>query len=438
MEVIDRRLNPKGKSLGNRQRFIRRAKNQIRDAVGRSLRERKVTDADKGEQITIPADGVHEPVFRDDPALGRRHRVLPGNKEFQPGDRIPRPGGKSGGTPRDGSDSGEGDDDFTFTLTRQEFLDLFFEDLELPDMIKNKVSKEVSEQNQRAGLSVSGSPSNINLLQTMRRSLGRRISLGRMGNGRLRALEEEAEALQGKEADGALSVAECERLDELQHELERAALRRKIIPYIDPIDLRFNRFERVPKPISQAVMFCLMDVSGSMNQDMKDLAKRFFMLLHVFLNRRYEDVEVVFIRHTATASEVDEETFFRGRETGGTVVSSAFDEMLRVVGERYPLEDWNIYAAQASDGDNFREDTPRCVEMLETGILPICQYFSYIEVGDVDEIRMLHRPRESDLWRTYTPMIEKHQNFVMRRVAHAGEIFPVFRELFSQDLEKVQ
>jgi len=177
-----------------------------------------------------------------------------------------------------------------------------------------------------------------------------------------------------------------------------------------------------------------MDVSASMDETMKDLAKRFFMLLHLFLDRRYEHVEVVFIRHTNRAAEVDEETFFYGRETGGTVVSSAFHEMLRVVEERYPVADWNIYVAQASDGDNIPSDVPRCVKLLEEDILPICQYMAHVEVGGDGERPPGFRMRgDSDLWAGYGPIAKAHENFAMRAIDHPRHIYPVFRGLFSRE-----
>ncbi len=142
------------------------------------------------------------------------------------------------------------------------------------------------------------------------------------------------------------------------------------MPWIDPVDLRYRRFTQVPKPTARAVMFCLMDVSGSMSEQMKDLAKRFFLLLHVFLERRYKHVDLVFIRHTETAEEVDEETFFTDPRTGGTVVSSALTEFMRIQRARYPQDSWNIYVAQASDGDNSGSDTQKSVAMLENDILP--------------------------------------------------------------------
>ena len=109
---------------------------------------------------------------------------------------------------------------------------------------------------------------------------------------------------------------------------------------------------------------------------MKDLAKRFFLLLYLFLTRHYEHVDLVFIRHTSEAKEVDEETFFNSRETGGTVVSTALAEMRRIIEARYPSDEWNIYGAQASDGDNYSSDSATCLQLLERRILPVRQHFA--------------------------------------------------------------
>jgi uncharacterized sporulation protein YeaH/YhbH (DUF444 family) len=180
-------------------------------------------------------------------------------------------------------------------------------------------------------------------------------------------------------------------------------------------------------------MFCLMDVSGSMTEHMKDLAKRFYILLYIFLKRRYKNVEVVFIRHTHEASEVDEDTFFNSPETGGTVVSTALEEMAKVVAERYDPDAWNIYAAQASDGDNTASDNERTAGLLTNGILPICQYYAYLEVGrDAEHFPPGFIRRDSDLWQTYTSLIKNGAPMAMRKVGHRRDIYPVFRELFAK------
>jgi hypothetical protein len=273
---------------------------------------------------------------------------------------------------------------------------------------------------------VSGSPANLALNRTVRNSLSRRIALRRPKKDELDALQEAIEAFGDEEEHAEKRLA-------LEEELRRKQRRTTLIPYIDPLDVRYKRFESIPKPVAQAVMFCLMDVSGSMTEHMKDLAKRFYVLLYIFLKRRYKNVDVVFIRHTHQASEVDEDTFFNSPETGGTVVSTALEEMQNVVAERYSPDNWNIYAAQASDGDNTASDNDRTARLLTETILPACQYYAYLEVGRDSE----HFPpgfirRDSDLWQTYTAIVRSGAPLAMRKVGHRRDIYPVFRELFAK------
>jgi uncharacterized sporulation protein YeaH/YhbH (DUF444 family) len=424
MHIVDRRLNPSGKNLANRQRFMRRAKAQIRKAVHESAGNRSIKDADEGGEVVLPAQGVHEPSFRRASSGGIRDHLLPGNKEYIAGDTIQRPPSGGGGSGSEGSPDGEGEDDFRFALSRDEFVDLFLEDLELPDLAKRRVVNADVMVYSRAGYSVSGSPANLALNRTVRNSMSRRIALRRPKPEELQALLDELDALDPADEDKRIA---------LEEEYARKKRRTGIIPYIDPLDVRYRRFEAHPKPVAQAVMFCLMDVSGSMTEHMKDLAKRFYVLLYIFLKRRYKNVEVVFIRHTHQASEVDEETFFNSPETGGTVVSTALEEMQRVIEERYSPDNWNIYAAQASDGDNTASDNDKTAALLTKELLPACQYYAYLEVGRDSE----HFPpgfirRDSDLWQTYSTIIRNGAPMAMRKVGHRRDIYPVFRELFAK------
>jgi uncharacterized protein len=425
MYIIDRRLNPGGKSLANRQRFLRRAKAQIQRAVRQTAGDRDITDLERGGEVTIPADGVREPSFRRSGEGGVHDHILPGNKRFVEGDTIDRPPGGGGGSSA-GGDNGEGEDDFRFALTRDEFLDLFLDDLELPDLAKRRVATVETQGLRRAGYTVTGSPVNLALLRSMRNALSRRIAMRRPKPEELLRLEEEIDRLEKQEGPS-------DHLTALQQELEQLRLRTKRFPYIDPLDLRYRRFEPVSRPVAQAVMFCLMDVSGSMTEHMKDLAKRFYMLLYIFLTRRYKHVEIVFIRHTHEAKEVDEETFFNSPETGGTVVSSALREMQRVVEERYSPDSWNIYAAQASDGDNSPNDGSTSAALLRDVILPVCQYYAYLEVGsDSDRMQTGFINHKTSLWQTYETLQEQGAHLAMRKVNHRREIYPVFRELFRR------
>ena len=359
---------------------------------------------------------------------GERVYVRPGNKDFVAGDRIDKPKGGAGGSGREGSESGSGEDLFSFALTEAEFLDILFEDLELPDLVKASLKDVTAKEFRRAGYTNDGATPNLAVLRTMRVSMSRRFALRRPTDAQIDRLEAELAAVRAK-AD--LELADELRIDRLCADIERLKRRQRAVPFIDPIDVRYNRFTPTIVPRAKAVMFCLMDVSASMGEREKDLAKRFFILLHLFLQRKYERVDVVFIRHSHEAAEVDEQEFFYGRETGGTVVSSALKAMIAARDARYPAADWNVYCAQASDGDNSAGDSQECVALLAEAILPLAQYYAYIEIvaegaSDGDE------SRQSDLWRAYAGLKEAAPNFAMARVAGRADIYPVFRKLFAR------
>jgi uncharacterized sporulation protein YeaH/YhbH (DUF444 family) len=427
MHIVDRRLNPSGKNLANRQRFMRRAKQLIKEAVHASSASRKVAD-DGGGEIAISQKSLNEPSFHRSSKGGLRDHLLPGNKQYIEGDTIPRPQGGAGSGGSEGSPDGEGKDDFRFAISQSEYDDLFFEDLELPDLSKHRVVDTEAFSLRRAGYSVTGNPTNMALLRTVRNSLSRRIALKRPKPDDLEALRTSINALNPEGDD-----VEKRRRLELEEELTRKLRKVGLIPYIDPIDVRYRKFERQPKPIAQAVMFCLMDVSGSMTEHMKDLAKRFYVLLYKFLKKRYKHVDVVFIRHTHLAQEVDEDTFFHDPATGGTMVSTVLEEMQRVIDERYSPDSWNIYAAQASDGDNTASDNEKTIVLLTEHILPLCQYYAYLEVGRDSE----HFPpgfirADSQLWQTYSAIVKSGAPMAMRKVGHRRDIYPVFSELFAK------
>jgi len=419
VRIVDRRFDSKNKSSVNRSRFIRRFKGQIRKAVSDAINHRGVRDLENGEKIGIPGKDIAEPQFTHGHG-GVREIVNPGNDRFSSGDLVDRPQGGAGGTGSgQASNEGEGLDDFVFTLTRDEFLDIFFDELALPNLVKRQLARIEQYRRVRAGYTQSGVPTNINLGRTMRGAAGRRIAIGGPYGGQLRALEAELKTL--LENPRPEDEPEIERV---RREITKLRAKIEALPFIDPFDLRYNARIRVPQPTTQAVMFCLLDVSGSMDEGRKNIAKRFFMLLYLFLTRNYERIEVVFIRHHTIASEVDEDDFFTSRESGGTVVSSALVLMHSIIRERYPSNVWNIYGAQASDGDNWNDDSPRCRELLEESLLPVCQFFAYIEITE---------GAPQNLWEEYEKLEAFHAgHFAMQRIGSVTDIYPVFRELFKR------
>ncbi|OGV41216.1 MAG: hypothetical protein A3F46_09375, partial [Legionellales bacterium RIFCSPHIGHO2_12_FULL_42_9] len=349
---------------------------------------------------------------------GLVERVLPGNDMFIEGDQIKRPNqNPEAGHGDNSSDSGEGTDDFSFELSREEFLDLYFDELELPDLIKKELAQINTFKTIRAGVTTSGIPSNINILRSMRQATGRRTALTSPYK---RELHETEEALAALLSNPTKDSVERTRLEE-----RILYLKKKItsIPFIDTLDLRYNNRVRVPAPSTHAVMFCIMDVSGSMDEAKKEIAKRFFILLYLFLTKNYQKIELVFIRHHTSAKEVNEDDFFYSRETGGTVVSSALELLHQIINKRYHPKAWNIYVAQASDGDNWNADSPYCLELLQNKIMPLLQYFAYIEI--------MPRHHQS-LWEVYLQIAQQYPQFAMENIDSVADIYPVFRALFKR------
>ena len=411
--IIDRRANDRHRSAINQQRFLRRYRAQVREAVARAITGRKVAEADRDASISIPARDLHEPVFSHG-AGGRREVVLPGNREYVAGDEIVRPqGGSAQGAGGGASPDGEGEDAFRFHLSREEFLDFFFEDMALPDMVKTQLTTIAQAKRVPGGYRTYGSPSNLAVVRTMRGSLARRLALTATERARLREIDEELETL----APGDPRAAE------LQAERGSTIAGIARIPFIDSFDLRYRNRVVQPREIAQAVMFCILDVSGSMDENRKDLAKRFFILLHLFLLRNYERIDIVFVRHHSSAKVVDEEEFFHSTESGGTIVSRALELTLKEISERFPAEQWNVYVAQASDGDNWDDDSPRCRDLLVDELLPRVQYFAYVEINDAEP---------QNLWMRYEEARAVRRNLALGRVRERADIYPVLRELFAK------
>ncbi|WP_018478170.1 YeaH/YhbH family protein [Pontibacter roseus] len=415
--IIDRRKNDKGKSTGNRQKFLKRVESQIKKAIPDIISQESIKDSNTGGSVKVPVRRLDEPSFRHDAKTGKKQVVKPGNDRFSEGDRIPKPKGGGGGSGNGkGSNSPEvTEDEFTVVLSREEFLKYFFDDLELPNLVKKMMESTESFEMKRAGYTRDSVPSRLNIKTSFQQSLGRQLALKGAFEIKLRKLLEQLDNTSDELKRAALEV-----------EIEKVRRQAATIPFFEDIDLRYNNFERVPIPVTSAVMFCIMDVSASMGQHEKDIAKRFFTLLYIFLTRQYKNVELVFIRHHTEAKEVNEEEFFNSRESGGTVVAPSLKLMDKIMRERYD-QSWNVYCCQASDGDVWsKQDAMQCKNLVQETILPSIQYMAYIEINS--------RDRESDLWQAYN-RISNDDNFAIRHIYEVYEIWPVFQGLFRKRSE---
>ena len=254
--------------------------------------------------------------------------------------------------------------------------------------------------------------------RTVRLAMARRVALRRPRPETIAQLEAE--------------LADCDEARRIELLAEIDALKAKLrrIPSIDPIDIRYRRFETMPKPVAQAVMFCLMDVSGSMSEHMKDLAKRFYMLLYVFLTRRYRHVEIVFIRHTDRAEEVDEDTFFHGPASGGTLVSSALQAMHEIVRRGFAPRTGTSTPPRPPTATIPVRTASAVGRLLTEMILPVSQFFAYLEVGEAGGSTF--DMSDSALWTLYQRLRADGAPLSMRKVSERSEIFPVFHDLFHR------
>lgn len=335
--IVDRRNQKAKKVIPSKERFLDKNREAVEEAIRRVIDSQdSITDTGKNRKIKISKKDLdsNEHISKE-----RTNQDLSGtssgNKKFRTGDKVPIKEPEGGGKGSAGANSEDENDTFQFLLSEEEFLNYYFSDLALPNFIKSKLGLSKSMKYRRVGYSPQGIRARLSIKKTFERALARKIAT-------------------------------------------RAGGKKPI--YLDDSDLRYKLIEKRPVPNTKAVMFCIMDVSASMTQDLKDLAKRFYILLYLFLKRNYEHVEVRFITHTSTAKEVTEQEFFYGQRSGGTCMSPAFELANRIIQEEYPLDTWNIYCAQASDGDNWEEDNNK-MDSEFNKLLNAVQYFSYINVS---------------------------------------------------------
>jgi hypothetical protein len=414
--LIDARHRGRDKSADNRARFLRRFRGLLRTKVAELARQRSIRDSTQGAEIELSPHDISEPRFRHRPGTGSESRVLPGNDRFTRDQKIPRkPQGDGQG--QGGKEPGEGDseDAFRFVLTRDEYLAILFDDLELPRLLRTQQADMTETRLRRAGYTRQGVPGTLAVPRTMKTSLARRIALAGSLRDQLRRARTELEALESTPLTGS-GRADEEPLRARIEELERQL---RAVPFLDELDLRYRASVAFQLPRTAAVMICLMDVSSSMDEDLKDIAKRFFLLLYLFLERKYDRVELVFVRHTDDAEECDEREFFHGTKSGGTRVLAGLQKVSEIAG-RYEPANWNLYLAQASDGDAFGDDGARSAQFLNERLRERLRFAVYLGVGNEEN---------STLARNYRSVADG-QFLSMAHASNRDQVYPAFRALF--------
>jgi sporulation protein YhbH len=353
-----------------------RHKRKIREAIKKRLpeviSEESIILSDGKKVIKVPIRSLEEYRFRFDP--NRQQHAGEGDGDSQVGDVIaadPRSGkgqrGEAGEEP--------GVDYYEADVTLDELAAMIFEDLGLPFLEEKKQAEMETETVRFTDVRKTGPMANLDKKRTIMENIRRNASKG----------------------------------DPHFHGIKND-------------DLRFKTWEPTIRYESNAVVIAMMDVSGSMGEFEKYIARSFYFWMVRFLRTKYTNVKIVFISHHTEAKEVTEEEFFTHGESGGTQVSSAYELALRIIAERFPADDWNIYPFHFSDGDNLPWDNERCVELVRN-LMELCNIFGY------GEIREGHYRSPSTLMSAYSKIQDR--KFIAVTISDKTEVYPALRKFFA-------
>ena len=366
-------------------RHRQKIKDTIRHNIGDIIAEESIIGRDKDKIIKIPIRSIKEYRFiygENSPGVAQ------GDGNQKPGDVVGKsdPGepsvGQGGGGDQPGVDAFETD------VTLEELIAIMFDDLELPELEKKAMKEVMSDDaRKRKGLRHAGIRPRLDKKATAKNRIRRKLAV---------------RGSRGIDFDN----------DESR------------FPFHED-DMRYHHIVPTTKEASNAVVFCIMDTSGSMGTVKKYLARSFYFLLYQFVKQKYQNVEVVFIAHHTEAKEVTEEEFFHKVESGGTYISSGYQKALEIIEDRYHPSLWNIYAFHCSDGDNFYSDNERAVQAAEM-LCEKCNLFGYGEI----------KPSGSAYYSG--SMLEvfgqiKHDNFQMIVIEKKEDLWVGFKSFLTKD-----
>jgi uncharacterized protein len=391
MTIRDYSRLPGGQRAGrDRKRHREKCREAIRRGLARLVAQQDIIGADsRGKKASFRIRAF--PEFRFN--FGRKTDAVGSGAGQQRGGtfRVGK-GDSQQGPGMAGNEPGQ--DVYEVEVTLEDIDQFLFDDLELPDFLVKQLRQiPVLDKAGMTGISRYGTTSRLHRLGTMRARIKRE---------------------RAQQHEGAPSGS----------------------GFIDE-DLRFRRLAERTRMSSNAVLMCMMDVSGSMDDSKKFLARIFFWLLYRFVQSKYEHAELVFITHHAAAREVDEDEFFHTMESGGTVVSSAYELALDVIDSRYPSDEWNIYAFHISDGDNWQDDNTHVVELARK-LLVHCNLFGYGQVNPTDSFYFpVGIARQwSTVFDVLKPLEQSYTNIGFVKLETREDVYPQFRELMTREKVK--
>lgn len=376
MTIVDRRNTGTNRSAVNKKRFFDRFKKGMARGVKDLVIGKDVKDLEDGIDVDVYVDQTEEPSFGYQQGTGTHDHVLPGNKDYQVGDKI--------GRPRTGGEKGYKGETVQVHLTKHEMLELLFDGLELPNFIKLSDKAVVTEELHRAGYVKEGVPSRLDVKKTFEQAIARRM------------------ALKDAEYKGA---------------------------FIEDVDLRYRHYQMVKQPKQHATMICITDVSGSMGDEERTMSKSFYWLLYLFLTTKYDHVDIRYIAHTEQAWEMTHQEFFAVDYSGGTYVMSAL-ELAKSMIEDMNISSTNLYIAHCSDGDVFGTDGIRCRDMIAEYFQPIVQYYMYCQVDSTSEGGPPSLTYQS-LYRSFYDLFSQHDNLELGFANDQTSVLKAFKRFFN-------
>ena len=378
------------RSASDRRRHKQKIEKAIREGVHNIIADESIIGQDGKKKIRIPVRGLKEYRFvYGDNESNSRAGSAPG-KDVKRGQKV----GQSQKQKKKGDKAGDekGVEFYDIEISLEELSEYLFKDLELPELEKKKIKKVVSEKYKRKGYRKSGIRPRLDKKRTMINRIKRKA-----GAKREETLEED-----------------------------------RFTFHQD--DLEYKHIKKSTKEASSAVIFFIMDISGSMTKNKKFLARSFYFLIYQFLRHRYENTDIIFISHDTSAYEVNEEQFFTRGSSGGTIASSAIKKVLEVINERYHPDAWNIYCFQCSDGDNWPDDTKECNKNINI-LKDLCQLYSYCEIEpERERLKWIDPDSDSRLSNAFRPMIDK--NFKIVKIFQKEDIWPSFKKIFGGKLNE--
>ncbi|SFC94129.1 sporulation protein YhbH [Clostridium uliginosum] len=375
------------RAIEDKRRHRQLVEKSIKENLGDILSEESILGESKNKKFKIPIKSIKEYQF----VYGRNSKgVASGTGEEKRGDKIDSGGKNKTGKGNAGAGNNEGDEVYETEITLEELLEYMSDELNLPNLDEKKYSEIFSENcGKKKGYQRHGIKPRLAKKKTVMCKIARKQS-------KKRALMETSQG----------------------YKLERFPFREE--------DLRYYRVKLKPKKASNAVMIFIMDASGSMDSTKKYLARSFFFVLSRFLKRKYNNIEFEFVYHTTIAKRVREYEFFHKSESGGTYISSGIIEALRLIDEKYPPSEWNIYPVYASDGDNWSEDNVRAIESVKN-ICKVSNMFGYAELLPSTYTQTMYHKFDKEI---------KEENFVSVIIKEKKDLWEALKVMLKKELKE--